>query len=348
MTEMWDFGQTADGQVVTACAMTNPQGMTVTILSLGAIIQSIILPDENGTPLDVVLGYDSVAEYEQGEGYIGALIGRHANRLGGAFIEIDGTKYDVTANEGKNQLHGGAVGFDKKVFDLLVPDEEKNVAVLRCTSADGEEGFPGRLELSVTYTLSDDNALLITYEAVSNKDTVCNITNHSYFNLNGAGSGTAMNHTLQLVAKSFTENDADSLPTGRILPVEGTPMDFKSPKALGQDISADYEPLRLANGYDHNFVLDKAEGALAAVALLEGDKSGLRLVCATTCPGLQLYTANFLKENLSGKEGKTYAPRHAVCLETQYFPNSMNCPDFCRPILRAGEPYKETTIYQFG
>lgn len=346
MTEKWLFGTTHDGQPVEACTLTNCCGMSVTILSRGAVIQSILVPDAQQNPVDVVLGYDTVEGYEKTEGYLGAVVGRHANRLGGAFIEIDGKRWPVSANEGKNQLHGGVHGFDQKLFDMVYEEDDDSTVTLTCVSLDGEEGFPGRLELTVTYSLSDDNALSIAYEAMSDKDTVCNITNHSYFNLNGSGSALA--HRLQLVAKSFTENDRAALPTGRILPVAQTPMDFTSPKQIGQDIKADFEQLRLANGYDHNFVLDKAPGALAAVAMLEGDKTGIRMVCATTCPGLQLYSANFLKSEPVGKYGQVYQKNDAVCLETQYFPNSMNCPDFEKPILRAGDTYAETTIYQFG
>lgn len=346
MTQIWPFGTTRDGRAVDACTLTNAQGMSVTILARGGAIQSILIPQETGEPVDVVLGFDSVAGYEQAEGYIGAVVGRHANRLGGAFIEIDGARYPVTANEGENQLHGGAFGFDQKLFDMVFEEEMDSTVTLTCVSEDGEEGFPGRLELTVIYALSDDNALSITYDAISDKDTVCNITNHSYFNLNGAGS--VRGHLLQLVAKQFTEADSAMLPTGRILPVAGTPMDFTKAKPLGQEIDADYEPLRLACGYDHNFVLDKAPGALAAVAQLEGDETGIRMICATSCPGLQVYTGNFLKAQPSGKYGRAYQKNDAVCLETQYFPNSMNCPGFEKPILRAGDLYSETTIYQFG
>lgn len=348
MIETERFGMTAQGETVLRTVMTNCNGMSVSVLSRGGVLQSIVVPDQNGQPTDVALGFDTVAGYEQADGYLGAMIGRHANRLGGAFIEIDGVRTAVTANEGANQLHGGLHGFNEKMFDLVTEDETTNRLTLTCVSEEGEEGFPGRLQVAITYTLTDENALILNYSAVSDKDTVVNLTNHSYFNLNGEGSGGVDRHLLQLVAKTYTEIGAGTLPTGRILPVAGTPMDFTAAKPIGQDINADFEQLALAGGYDHNFVLDKAPGALAAVAQLEGDVSGIRMVCATTCPGLQVYTGNYLAGRPIGKNGHAYAPRGAVCLETQYFPNSMNCPAFEKPILRAGDEWNETTIYQFG
>lgn len=347
MIEKELFGYTATGEPVARYLMTNARGMTVCVLDRGAVLQSILVPDQSGELVDVVLGYDTVEGYEKAEGYLGALIGRNANRLGGAFLQLDDTRIQLTANEGPNQLHGGVHGFNEKMFSAI-GEEDSNTLTLTCTSPDGEEGFPGNLHLTATYTLTDENALFLDYEAESDQDTVVNITNHSYFNLNGEGSGSAEGHTLRILASNFTENDAASLPTGRILPVAGTPMDFTEEKPVGRDISADFEQLHLAHGYDHNFVLDKAPGSLAAVAQMTGDVTGLRLVCATSCPGLQLYTANFLGGEPVGKNGHTYAKRGAVCLETQYFPNYMNCPTFEKPIVRAGETWHETTVYQFG
>ena len=336
------FGVTKEGLPVTRYTLESRSGITVGVLDRGATIQSILVPGPEGM-VDVVAGFDDISGYEACDAYLGALIGRHANRLGGAFVEIDGTRWPVTANEGAKQLHGGLHGFDKKIFAAEQP--APNCLVLRCTSPDGEEGFPGEVSLTATYTLSDGGALTLDYQASSTRDTVINLTNHSYFNLNGGGS--VLKHHLWLAASHFTPIDADALPTGEIRPVAGTPFDFCIAKELGADLAKQDEQLALGHGYDHNFVLDKPQGALRTVAELCGDVTGIRMRCATTCPGLQLYTANFLQSPPLVKGNRSISPREAVCLETQYFPNSMNCPAFAKPVVRAGSFYRERTVYEF-
>lgn len=336
------FGVTKQGLPVTRYTLESRSGITVGVLDRGAILQSILVPCPCGT-VDVVAGFDTIGGYEDCDAYLGALIGRHANRLGGAFIEIDGKRWPVTANEGTKQLHGGLHGFDQKLFTVTQPAE--NCLVLHGTSPDGEEGFPGEVSLTVTYTLSDEGALTLDYQATSTADTVINLTNHSYFNLNGSGS--VLKHRLWLSASRFTPIDENALPTGEIRAVADTPFDFRTAKEIGADLEERDQQLALGHGYDHNFVLDKPAKELATVAELSGDITGIRMRCATTCPGLQLYTANFLQSPPLVKGGRSIAPREAVCLETQYFPNSMNCPAFEKPIVRAGSLYHERTIYEF-
>ncbi|MCI6639464.1 MAG: galactose mutarotase [Pygmaiobacter massiliensis] len=345
MIEQELFGHTHDGREVLRYTMTNSSGMSVSVLDRGCCIQQILVPDKTGTLRDVVLGYPDLAGYEATTAYVGALVGRNANRLGGAYLEIDGKRFELTANEGKNQLHGGLCGFDQKLFSCVADDEENRLR-FSLISLDGEEGFPGNLQLNVTYTLTEENALVLEYTAFADQDTVINLTNHSYFNLNGHGS--VLNHKLRLLASQYTEQGEQMLATGKILPVAGSPLDFTSEKALGEQIDTDCPQLVLAGGYDHNFILDKAPGTLAAVAMLTGDESGIRMVCATSCPCLQLYTANFLAGGPAGKAGIPYQDREAVCLETQQYPNAMNCPNFPKPIVQAGDCWQETTIYQFG
>lgn len=336
------FGTLPDGRAVTAYTMTNDAGLSVTTLDWGATIQSIVVPTARG-PVDVVLGYPDLEGYLVSRGHLGALIGRNANRLGGAFIEIDGVRFSVTANNGENQLHGGKEGFDKKLF---AAHEIEGGFAFCYTSPDGDEGFPGAFSLTASYTLDEDGALTLDYRGTSTKDTVVNLTNHSYFNLNGGGN--AMGHLLRINADAITAADASSLPTGELRAVAGTPFDFTDFHTLAERIDQPDDQLDYAGGYDHNFVLNKAAGELAEAAVLRGEKSGIVLTCRTTCPGVQLYTANGMDENAApGKQGKRYLPRESVCLETQYFPNTNNHPEFPQTVLRAGEEYHEVTVYAF-
>lgn len=337
------FGALPDGRAVTAYTIANGAGMRVTALDYGAILQSVCVPAAAG-PVDVVLGYPALEDYLVSGGYLGALVGRNANRLGGAFIEIDGKRWPVTANEGKKQLHGGLHGFNEKLFSAR---EVEGGVAFSCLSPDGEEGFPGEVSLTATYTLDETGALTLDYRAAATRDTVVNLTNHSYFNLNGGGD--AMGHRLRIDADAITAMDADSLPTGALMPVAGTPFDFRQFHTLAERIDEPHEQLGFGGGYDHNFALNKAPGQLAAVAVLEGDQSGIRLTCSTTCPGLQLYSANFMDKNAApGKAGRQYRDREAVCLETQYFPNANNCKNFPSTVLRAGAVYHEVTVYTFS
>ncbi len=328
------FGRTAAGEPVTAWRLENGRGMAVTVLDYGATIQALEVPDGTGGAVDVALGYDTVAEYEAGDGHLGATIGRVGNRIGGARFSLNGTEYILAKNNGENHLHGGVRGFDRYLWRA---EPRGDALVCSRLSPDGEEGYPGALEVSVTFSLTEDGALRIAYDAVSDRDTLVNLTNHTYFNLNGGGS--VLDHTLQVFAERFCENDGGCLPTGRLLDVAGTPFDFREPKPIGRDIGADCGQLRLAGGYDHNYVLG---GRRAAV--LAGEK--LVMETETDLPGMQVYTANGLSAR-PGKGGAVMAPRGAVCLETQLFPNGMNCWGFPSPVLRAGQPLHTETAYRF-
>ena len=332
------FGLTRRGEEVKAYTITNEIGASVTLLDYGATVQALLIPDKDDVLTDVVLGYDTVAEYEAGTAYLGATIGRVGNRLGGARFSLNGTEHRLADNAGGNCLHGGLRGFDKYVWQAEIADE-RAVRFFRL-SPDGEEHFPGNLEVSVTFLLTDDCALIITYDAVSDADTLVNLTNHSYFDLSGCGK--AMEQTLFLNAVSFLELGDGTLPTGRQLSIAGTPFDFRTPKQVGRDIDADDAQLRAGGGYDHNFCLS---GPYAA--MLESRATGIRMEVFTDLPGVQLYTANFLGSQ-TGKGGRRMHDRGAVCLETQLWPNAMNCWGFPSPVLRAGQHLSTTTTYQFS
>ena len=334
---MSHFGNTRDGRPVTAYRLENSAGASVTVLDYGATVQSLIVPNGDGGMTDVVLGYDTAREYEDNGGYVGATIGRVGNRIGGAAFRLNGRTYSLAKNDGENHLHGGIVGFDRQ-FWTVTPEGEDSLVCSRL-SPDGEEGYPGNLQVKVTFTLTSQNALRIQYDADTDQDTIVNLTNHSYFNLNGQGS--VLDHELQVFASRITENDAGCLPTGRLLEVEGTPFDFRSPKKIGAEIGADDAQLRCGSGYDHNFVLS---GKTAAV--LRSLSTGIELTVETDLPGMQVYTANFLTER-PGKCGTTMRPRDAVCLETQLFPNATNCYGFPSPILRAGQHLHSETVFAF-
>ena len=334
--EFTPFGRLRDGRQVTAAKLKNRAGASMTVLDYGATVQSLCVPNRDGSIVDVVLGYDSAEEYEKNGDFLGATIGRVANRIGGAEFELHGKRYELAKNDGENQLHGGILGFDKRIWRMAAQGDS-----LLCwrTSPDGEENYPGNLEVRVLFTLSEDNRLIISYDADTDADTPVNLTNHSYFNLNG--SGDILAHRLQLFAERICENDAGCLPTGRLLPVEGTAFDFRKEKEIGTDIGAEEKQLILAGGYDHNYVL---AGKKAAVVC--GDQTGIELTVETDLPGVQFYTANMLGKR-SGKGGRVIGPRSAFCLETQLFPNAMNCWGFPSPILHAGEHLHTETVYAF-
>lgn len=331
------FGHTAAGEAVTAYTLKNADGMAVTVLDYGATVQAICVPDDRGGLTDVALGYDTIEEYERNGDYLGATIGRVGNRIAGARFSLNGVEHVLAQNDGANHLHGGLKAFDKVMWKVQT---RENAVVCSYLSPDGEEGYPGNLQVTVAFILTDDNALHIVYDAVSDKDTLVNMTNHTYFNLNGGGS--ALGHELQIFAERFCENDAGCLPTGKILDVEGTPYDFRESKPVGRDIEADYEQLRLGKGYDNNFVL---AGRKAAVLYSAG--SGVEMTVETDLPGVQLYTAGSLTER-RGKGGTPIVNRGAVCLETQLYPNGMNCWGFPSPVLRAGVPMHTETVYRFA
>lgn len=338
-TQIREFGMTQSGERVKNYTIATPT-ICAEFLDYGATIRSLSVKDCSGNWVDVVLGYDTISEYENQDGYLGACIGRVGNRIGNAEFTLNGQRYPLAKNDGANHLHGGDRGFDKFVWDAEVG--ENYVRFTRC-SLDGEEGYPGKLVVSVTYRLTD-GTLEIVYDAETDKDTLCNLTNHTYWNLNGGG--TVLEHSLQVYADGFLENDGGCLPTGKILNVDGTPMDFRTPKQIGKDIHADHIQLRNCGGYDHNFCLRERSG-LHEAAVLHSEQTGITMKTMTTMPGLQVYSGNFLTTRL-GKNGAVYEKQDAICLETQFYPNAMGCKGFEKPILRTGEKYHHVSQYAFS
>lgn len=344
MSNIQHFGVTAKGEDVSVITLSS-SAVSCKILSFGASLQSLMVPDRNGQPLDIVLGYDSLNEYETQDGYLGAVVGRYANRIAKAKFNLNGKEYSLAINNGPNHLHGGIVGFSYKVW--TVEDVGDAFVKLHLESTDGEEAYPGNMEISVTYTL-ENSSLTIHYEAVSDADTVCNLTNHSYFNLAGHGSGSALGQELMLNAKCYTPTDADSIPYGELVPVAGTPMDFGTFTKLGERIGSDFIQLIQGKGYDHNYVVDGEVGTLRPAATARCAESGICMQLKTTQPGVQLYTANFIDEGRPGKGGASYGPHHAFCLETQHFPDSPNKPNFPSTVLKAGEKYDHKAVFSFS
>lgn len=345
-SEPW--GRTASGEEVLLFTLRNARGMEARITNYGGIIVSLTAPDRAGKFADVVLGFDSLDRYLAKNPFFGCITGRYANRIGSASFKIDGVEHKVTANSNQvNHIHGGKVGFDKKVWKASTFEKEDARGIdLTYTSADGEEGFPGTLQCKVTCTLTDDNTLAIDYTATTDKPTVVNLTNHSYFNLGGEGSGDILGHEILIPASRFTATDDDLITTGELVAVKGTPLDFTTSHLIGARIGADYKPLLQGKGYDHNFVLDGGTGMKLA-ARVNDPKSGRVLEVRTTEPGVQLYTANHLKD-VVGKNGHIYQSRHAFCLETQKFPDSPNKPHFPSAVLRPGETYHHVTTFTFS
>ena len=333
------YGTLHDGTPVTRYRLQAGPAAYADVLDYGATLQSLVLPDRNGNPVDVVLGYDSIRGYEAGDCYFGATVGRCANRIGNAAFTIDGTAYSLDANDGKNHLHGGLEGFDSRMFTAEISGE---TLLLSLVSPDGDQGYPGRLSLTVAYSFDEDKVLTLRFRAGTDRDTVVNLTNHSYFDLSGGRA--PMEQRLQLHADRFCENDEHTLPTGRLLPVHGTPFDFTTEKPLSRDLSAEDPQLLLCNGYDHNFDLG-GSGALRPAARLRSDDTGVAMTLSTDMPGVQLYTGNFVHG--TGKGGREYHAHDAVCLEPQFFPNAMAVEDFEKPILRAGETYDRTIVFAF-
>ncbi len=346
-SQIW--GKTAAGEEVSLFTLRNSKGVEAKITNYGGIVVSLKVPDREGKLADVVLGFDSLEPYLGKHPFFGCITGRYANRIGGAAFQIDGVEHKVTTNSGKvNHIHGGLVGFDKKVWKATVFEKEDAASLeLTAISADGEEGFPGKVECTVTYTLSNDQMLTIDYHAVTDKPTVINLTNHSYFNLAGEGSGDVLKHEVMIPADGFTATDDQLITTGEITPVTGTPLDFNQPHALGERIEADYKALVQGEGYDHNYVLKPSGDDLKLAARVKDPVSGRVMEVHTTEPGVQLYTANHLK-GVAGKSGHIYERRHGVCLETQKFPNSPNIPAFPSAVLRPGETYHHVTTFTFS
>jgi len=329
--------------------LTNSHGMQAAISTYGGIVVSLTAPDRAGKFEDVVLGFSDLASYEKPGPYFGAIIGRYGNRIGGAQFSLNGTTYKLAANNGPNSLHGGLVGFDKHIWNAKESRSAKaNSLELTYLSKDGEEGFPGNLAAKVIYTLTNANELKIEYSATTDKPTIVNLTNHSYFNLAGQGNGDILGHQLMLNASRFTPVDADLIPTGVLRSVSGTPFDFTKSTAIGARINQADAQIKLGNGYDHNWVINRRGNGLVKAAEVYEPKSGRVLEVLTTEPGVQFYTANFLDGTLKGKEGKSYPRRSAFCLETQHYPDTPNKPAFPTAVLKPGETYKSTTVYKFS
>jgi aldose 1-epimerase len=344
--EKADFGKTSDGTAVELYTLKNSKGMTAKIMTYGAILVELHVPDRQGNSKDVVLGFDSLDPYLKGHPLFGAVVGRYANRIAKAQFTIGGKTYQLAKNTGKNHIHGGPKGFDKVIWKAgPFQNAVTKVAGVKLiyNSPDGENGFPGNLRVVITYTLSEDNELRIDYEATTDQDTPINLTNHSYFNLAGADSGDVLGHELQLMADNYTPADDELIPTGEIAPVKGTPLDFTRPTPIGARI----KDLPKTSGYDHNFVINGGGQALAPVAKVHEPKSGRVMEVLTTEPGVQLYTANHMR-NLAGKGGAVYGKHQGFCLETQHYPDAVNKPQFPSPILKAGATFKSATVFKFS
>ncbi len=342
------FGKTLEGAEAYIYTLTNSNGMTAEISNFGGIIVTLKVPDNKGKFEDVVLGYDELHKYMEKGPFLGAIIGRFANRIESGTFNLNGIEYKVPNNDGENCLHGGIKGFDKVLWEANPVEDKEPALELTYLSKDGEEGFPGNLQVKVTYTLTEDNSIRIDYYAVGDKDTVINLTNHSYFNLSGHASGNILKHKLMLNADKFTVNNQFSIPTGEIRDVEGTPMDFTEFTEIGENIDSEYQQIVFGKGFDHNWVLKVSGKTPEKAAEVIDENSGRVMEVYTTKPGVQFYSGNFLDGSYIGKGGVPYTIRTGFCLETQYFPNAMNIEHFPSPILRAGEEYKHTTIYKFS
>jgi aldose 1-epimerase len=342
------FGQTADGTPVEIYTLRNDKGMEARIMTYGGIVQSLKVPDKKGNLGDVVLGYDDLGGYLTNSPFFGALIGRYGNRIAKGKFTLDGQEYTLPINNAPNCLHGGDKGFFAQVWKVTAADVGPDGPRLELSylSKDGEEGFPGNLQVTATYTVTEDNALRVDFKATTDKDTVCNLTHHSYFNL--SGSGDVLGYLAYINADKFTPVDAALIPTGELKPVAGTPFDFLTPTAVGARIGADDQQIKYANGYDDNWVLNHPPGELGVAARVEDPVSGRVLTVSTTAPGIQFYTGNFLNGTIKGKGGQVYQFRTGFCLEPQDFPDAPNHPDFPSAELKPGETYQNTMIYKFS
>ncbi|MEU6392037.1 aldose epimerase family protein [Streptomyces sp. NPDC046939] len=343
------FGKLADGTKIYRWSLANG-GTRLKVLSYGGIVQSLELPDRKGRYVNVSLGYDNIEGYVTGTTFFGATIGRYGNRIAKGRFTLDGTTYQLSVNDGENSLHGGAKGFNTRVWDVEPFTSGSDVGLhLHYTSIDGEMGYPGTLKVTVTYTLTARGDWRIDYKATTDKPTVVNLTNHTYYNLAGEGSGGIYDHELTLAASRYTPTDAGLIPTGELAKVAGTPFDFRRPKAIGDDIRAAHPQLVTAKGFDHNWVLDKGITSRPVhFATLRDPRSGRTLKIATDQPGVQFYSGNFLDGTLVGPSGRTYRQSDGLCLETQHFPDSPNQPAFPSTVLRPGQTYRSTTVHSFG
>ena len=346
--EKQSFGKTEDGMAVDLFTLTNANGMKLKITNYGGIVTSIFVPDKDGNLGDVVLGYDDLQGYLKNNPYFGCIVGRYGNRIARGKFTLNGKTYTLATNNEPNHLHGGVKGFDKVVWAAKEVKDKDTVGLeLTYLSKDGEEGYPGNLSVKVIYTLTNDNALRIDYEATTDQPTVVNLTNHSYFNLKDAGASSILNHELMIDADYITPVDETLIPTGELRSVEGTPFDFRTLTVVGDRIDSDDEQIKFAGGYDHNFVLNGKAGELRLVGKLFESTSGRVIEVWTTEPGIQFYSGNFLDGTITGKKGIVYQYRHGLCLETQHYPDSPNQPNFPSTTLNPGEKYQTTTVYTF-
>ena len=344
-----DFGKLSDGTKVKLYTLTNENGLIMDVTNYGGIIVRLAVPDRDGHFADVVLGYDHLADYIKDTPYFGAIVGRCANRICKGKFTLEGKEYTLAINNGPNHLHGGLKGFDKAVWDAEMFKSDNGPGLkLHYLSKDGEEGYPGNLDVTVTYVLTNDNEVKINYKAVTDQPTVCNISQHSYFNLKGQGNGDILGHQIMINADNFTPVDETLIPTGQIVSVKDTPMDFTTFTAIGARVNDAYQQLKFGNGYDHNWVLNKSkEGQMSLAASVYEPTTGRVMEVWTTEPGVQFYCGNFLDGSNIGKNGKAYNFRNGFCLETQHYPDSINHPEFPSVILRPGQQYNHATTFKF-
>lgn len=347
------FGKLKDGREVHVFSLVNATGFRADIIEYGAIVTQLLAPDRAGKFADVTLGFDNIDDYLTRSPSFGAIVGRVGNRIAGGKFTVDGQTYHLALNSGRPPyqatLHGGKLGFDKVLWTGTPTTREGQPAVrMHYTSPDGEEGFPGKLEVDVLYSVTADNSLRLDYTITTDKATPVNLTNHAYFNLKGEGEGDVLDHVLELRASRYTPAGPGLIPTGEILPVADTPLDFTKPHPIGERLASDHPQIKLGGGYDHNFVLDAKAGTLALAAIVREPTTGRILEVRTDQPGVQLYTANGMNDRRGGKAGKPYVRRAGFCLETQHFPDSINQPAFPNTVLRPGETFRSTTIYRFS
>lgn len=342
------FGLTKEGKEASLFTVENKSGAKAVFTDYGAILVSLFVPDKDGKLDDVVLGYDQLEKYFVNSPNFGATIGRHANRIGGARFTLNGKTYELDKNDGNNNLHGGFNGYHKRLWTGNVVEEaDGTVMEFTYESADLDQGFPGNLQVKVSYKLTDNNEVVITYDAQCDQDTVLNLTNHTYFNLGGHDMGTILTHKAYIDSDEFTYADEESIPDGTVLKVEGTPMDFRTEKVIGDDIDSEYNQTTWGKGFDHNWILKTKKGELSLVATLKEEKSGRFMEVYTDLPGVQFYSGNFLDGTEVGKGGVVYGHRSGLCFETQYYPNAINVPSFPQPVIKAGEKFNTVTKYTF-
>lgn len=338
-----EFGSLPSGQIVHSITLRN-HAVSCEVITFGATLRTLYVSDRDGKPTDIVLGYDSLDQYLREDGYLGATIGRVANRIAGGNFQLNGTTYSLPLNDGNNHHHGGPVGFSHRVWNIEQVTSDSVILSLR--SENGDQGYPGSMKVTAEYTLRD-NALVVRHTAISDADTLCSLTNHSYFNLSGHDTGSILDQNILLFAHEYTPSNAEGIPYGTIEPVENTPMDLRELLPIGTHIHDHFQQLIQAGGYDHNYVVNGPAGSLRSAAMALSNLTGITMQVETTMPGIHFYTANYIGKGLTGKGLCKYGPRHAFCLETQYFPDSIHHPAFPSPVLNAGKKYDHTTVFTF-